>query len=176
MNMRWEKILVVFEVYLIIMIISCNVGERYVTHNYIKDSGYLDISEDVVLDVRDDADTDVGIRENFFSCLWKGDVKPLYSDNDGVVLRKDNSLVKLDKNGRVLWEKVYAYKDESGEYHYLGRITSVTGTGDGGYMLVGSFTISLNPYYRGIYFLKLRSNGDIEWVRLMKSFYIMVIL
>lgn len=67
---------------------------------------------------------------------------------------KDVALVKLDKNGNVIWHKTYGgTKDDSA--------SSIIKTSDGNYLLVGlTFSYGSNG---DVYVLKINPNGDVVW-------------
>ena len=67
----------------------------------------------------------------------------------------DLTVMKLSKEGKVLWHKIYGFK-----YYEYGN--AVTLTTDGGFMLSGG-TSTLGKGSHSVYVLALDSNGALQW-------------
>jgi hypothetical protein len=82
----------------------------------------------------------------------------------GQTLNSDLILVKVDKDGDVLWEKIYG--DPSNNYLDNGR--SVQGTSDGGYIVAGTYSMDIsgsNSEGGDAWLLKFDPEGDTSWTR-----------
>lgn len=67
----------------------------------------------------------------------------------------DLTVMKLSKEGKVLWHKIYGFK-----YYEYGN--AVTMTADGGFMLAGG-TSTLGKGSHSVYMLALDANGSLLW-------------
>jgi len=67
----------------------------------------------------------------------------------------DLSVLKLDKNGKLVWLKLYGFK-----YYEYGNAVALTQ--DGGYMVAGG-TSTLGKGDHSPYFLALDSKGSLIW-------------
>ncbi len=67
----------------------------------------------------------------------------------------DTWLLKIDKNGDILWEKTFPTSD-------LDRGVSVAQTSEGGYIIAGHYFNGLKPDAR---LIKTDSNGNQEWIK-----------
>jgi hypothetical protein len=77
-------------------------------------------------------------------------------------------LIHLDANGTTLWNK--SYGNQNGDFH-----SSVGGgiaTSDGGYLLVGSYTLSYSSAY-SVLLVKTDSQGNLVWYQTLDGVPIM---
>ena len=80
-----------------------------------------------------------------------------YTVNSDTVLAPDVWLIRVDRDGNLLWTKTYRGYDS--EYGY-----SVDQTSDGGYIIVG-YTSSFETGGCDVWLLKTDTNGDTLWTR-----------
>ncbi len=152
-----------FKVFFMIIFIGCDLGNRYLPVSYVTDSDYLDITGDIDLDSGNGIDNGVG--RGLFRCYSNENIEPLYGSEDGVILKKGNGIIKMDNNGRTVWGKIYRYKNTKGEFSFI-DIKDVVDADNGGYMVLCSFDSGYSEEKtRGICFIKLKSNGEIDWAK-----------
>ncbi len=75
------------------------------------------------------------------------------------------NLVKMDKNGTVLWHKVFGEGTAPQANHAYG----VMATSDGGFLVTGSST-NLQPNFQGysdLLIIKTDADGEVEWSRVV---------
>src|SRR4030042_1942682 len=68
----------------------------------------------------------------------------------------DVSILKLDANGNVVWQKTYGRSNYDMAY-------SIQQTSDNGYIVAGKTWHSGEYYNNDVWVLKLGADGDIEW-------------
>lgn len=95
----------------------------------------------------------------------------IVSTNDGYVLcastksfgriRADIWIVKLDKKGKIIWQKILGTEEED-------LPTSITLGNDGDFIVVGTTWDSKDPSEDGIV-IKINETGDVKWVAIYGS-------
>jgi hypothetical protein len=70
-------------------------------------------------------------------------------------------IIKLDKNGNILWDKKYQRYDENEGYYLSSTLHSLEQTNDSGYIITGYYVYFdyLFPYW----VIKIDSAGNVQW-------------
>ena len=103
-----------------------------------------------------------------FGYKYDEDAKQIIHSNDGGFIligttdsdydmRRDIFVVKMDKNGKRLWQYHYGTREDDEGF-------SITSAHGGGYILAG-YTKDTKNYDKDLYLMKISENGDALWER-----------